>query len=82
MNDWLNGKAREEQIQDDTDKYQMMDCTILGSASIKGLQEPFKLRITCYSILFSLKKEKNLFIQYGISHISNYFHYNNSAIEL
>ncbi len=37
MNDWLNGKAREEQIQDDTDKYQMMDCTILGSASIKGL---------------------------------------------
>ncbi len=40
MKDWLNGKSRdEEQIQDDIDKYQMMDCRILGTASIKGLQE-------------------------------------------
>ncbi len=41
---------------DDTDKYQMMDCRILGTASIKGLllnvawYIQFKLRITCYSI--------------------------------
>ncbi len=48
MNDWLNGKTREEQIQDDTDKYQMMDCTILGSASIiKGLQWLPVLRRAC-----------------------------------
>ncbi len=40
MNDWLNGKSRdEEQIQDDIDKYQLMDCRILGTASIKGLQQ-------------------------------------------
>ena len=36
MNDWLSGKLRdEEQIQDDIDKYQMMDYRILGTASIK-----------------------------------------------
>ena len=40
MNNWLNGKSRdEEQIQDDTDKFQMMDCRILRTASMEGLQE-------------------------------------------
>ncbi len=40
MNDWLIGKTRdEEQIQDDIDKYQMMECRILATASIKRLQD-------------------------------------------
>ncbi len=52
MNDWLNGKSRdEEQIQDEIDKYQMMDCRILGTASIKGLQEKsFKIELVAWYI--------------------------------
>ncbi len=63
---------------DDTDKYQMMDCRILGTASIKGLllnvawYIQFKLRITFYSIFFVChhdnsqcqKKEEKYSIKY------------------
>ncbi len=49
MNNWLNGKSRdEEQIQDDTDKYQMMDCRIqaLRGTPRKVVHIQLELRIT------------------------------------
>ncbi len=70
MNDWLNGKSRdEEQIQDDIDKYQMMDCRIhtgyyryrlYKGTPRKVVHIQFKLRITCYSIFFGCTRHANL----------------------
>ncbi len=49
MNDWLNGKTRdEEQFQDDTDKYQMMDCRILKGHQEKSLTYP--IQVTHYML--------------------------------